>query len=345
MRFKRVTKLLACILAASMCTVPVFASGTTWQDGATDGKETQVRVDFGVNSPTLKVKVPTQCDLKVNPLYNSSATNKVESFTLASKEFVISNNTSDNSTGTSQGVKIMCTATASVTPKQGVMVSYNTVSPQRGDTRKLAHLDLTGATDAQVSESQNAYAGTKGKESITPLSARLQVEVAAPTIAASGAITAAGYGAFAITGQANTGADWQGDDLTVQLSYRLRAVGNSDTPINSPVVPAVTAASSNNTSTGSGTPITTKAQLPISNGIEAANVTGILIHSPENAFQDYFLEASKLTIDKDSTGCAITVPKEDVGLQFLAESYAGKTQDLLIGLDDGRIIATTITVN
>lgn len=343
MRFKRAAKLLACVLSVSMCATPVFAS-SAWQDAANNGQGGSVDLDLGVNSPTLKVKVPTKFDLKVNPFHGTSD-GKVENFALASKEFVISNNTSDNSSGTATGVGLMCTATARINePKDDVMISYNTVAAQAGDTRKLIHMELAGA-NGSVLVSQNTYTGDKA--TITNVGSRLQTKVAAPNVTAG----TPGYGAFAIVGEANTNADWQAQDLKVALSYRLRAVPTSENPVNlAGITLAATATSANNASAGTGNEILDDTVLT-SSVMAMSEVFGIIIHSPTKAFPDYILRASeegKLDVDVEDDGaCTITIPKGDTGINAIANNskLRGKAQDLLIVLTDGRVIAGTITVS
>lgn len=352
MRFKRVTKLLACILSVSMCTVPVFASGSSaWKDVVDDGKDTTIDVGFGVNSAVIKAKVPTSFDLKVNPLYKKGDTSKkVETYTVASKEFVISNNTSANIAGVDQGVALLCTAKGTLTKKDEVMVSYNKFTPQTGDSRKMIHLELTSANagpTAAVAESQNKYDNTIPRNTVpvTAYGSRLQVAVPAPTL--TGGVVTGKYAAFAITGDANTTADWASDDVKVSLSYRLRAV--QDTPLNNPAVAVKTATSANNAKDAAGNVIALDSELTKAALGTEAKVVGVMIHSPSNAFEggnDYPMPASELKIDETATGYKVTIPAENPGIDYLAApKFNGKTQDLLIGLSDGRVIVSKLTVN
>lgn len=341
MKSKRVTKLLACVLAASMCAVPVAAASETMT--ITDDKAHDMDVDFGVNSPIIDVTVPTKANVKVNPMYDKNGTaGDLKEFAVASKELVISNNTSSNDDGS--GVALLCTVRGTITNVgEGVGVSYNTFTPKPASEKKLIHLDITSSnTLPAVSENNKFKIGTAPcvQVPMTNVGARLQLPIAASSNVAG--TNKPGYGAFAITGVANVAADWADTDVNVSLSYRVRAIQES--PMNNPSIANAPATTSGNIATAA-TVIATKTDLAAASLGDGVTVTGLIIHNPENEFDDYALTAEDLEINTDATGCEVKIKAGDPGLTFLGSSYKGKGQDLLLGLSDGRIIATTITVN
>lgn len=330
MKSKRVTKLLACVLATSMCAVPVAAASSDTKP-ITDDKEYTLDVDFGVNSPVIDVTVPTKADVKVNPYNKTTNTGALNEFTVASKELVISNNTKNVDDGT--GVALLCTVRGTITnTAEGVGVSYNTFVPKAGSEKKLIHLDLTSANTASGTQSENnTFGGTTAvtKVPMTKVGSRLQLPISASSN------TAPGYGAFAVTGTANVAAEWADTDVNVSLSYRVRAI--QEAPVNNPNISAVTVTSAN--VANQATQIATITETEMGDGV---SVTGVIIHSPENEFEDYPLTSEQLDITQDATnGYVVKIKAADPGLTFLGgASFKGKGQDLLIGLSDGRIMAT-----
>lgn len=351
--FKRIA---AISLAAAMC-VP----GT-----ALAGQSGSFETSFDVYSPTLTISVPVNADIKINPIADSSATS-VKKFTVASNSIDIMNASVDAEADAAIPVNV--TVKASITSQnEDVISEYNTFTADPISTKKRIHLNLaeaktaaamtvkTGGTAAFDSESkldlsqyevttQADYSTPAKTTAITKFGSLFSMDIAGPstTDTTSGKtfttdptkVTAA-VGSFAVTGEANTNADWQASDVAVAITYNVKA--SKALSITAPTIATAP------TFTSAGT-----ADLEITvPGIGEATVTAIALHNDgEGLYGDFIWESDAYSVDYSTAGSAkITISKDDGALKLLAEDdYQGKAQDLVIALSDGRFVVSTLTVN
>lgn len=325
MRSKRVTKLMACILASSMCTMPVFASGQGVLEHTFTG-------DVTVESVALNVTVPTSFSVKVNPFYGNVA-DTVSGSRIASDEFVISNNTSKNNAP----VAVMCTTTAQITKKgDDVKLYYSDITPDDNSKVKKVHMDVKTISQG-VTASNNQFIAANGVRSIAVTNSKTQIDM---KVAGNG-----GYGAFAIMGNANVGAaDWKAGDLATSVAYRIRAVGagTAEAPITA--LPTVNVQSANLTTAG----IDVAGSTLTANVVKDATIFGVQFHSPDNLFEDVTMQATetqKVTITKtqDTTtpeyaSWTVKLPGTSPFVANLSAHYAdykGRDIDVIVFADNG----------
>lgn len=380
MRVKKASKAIAAALAMAMC-VPgsVFASGATPTatpaPAATSGSFT---TSFDVYSPKLTVKVPVNLDVKVNPLADSASTG-VKYFSVASNSIDVWNASVD--TEADAGIPINVTVKATITEKKDdVLTEYNTFTSDVTATTKRVNLMLSEAdTDAVIALKTGETAAYEAADNkvlklsqwetgteavyrtgsatapvksvaITKYGSLLSVDIAKPTLAA-GATSYIGdatkvtptVGSFAVTGVANASADWKADDIKVEVTYDIKA--SAARGIATPAIATPPTFASGGTA---------DLTIIIPN-VGEAKVFAVGCHNDgEGLYGDYIWESSayKVTYAENSTtsgqiDATITIPKTDAGLsQFLAgNDYKGKKQDFVVGLSDGRMVVSTLTVN
>lgn len=353
------TKIAAAALAMSMC-VPTaaFAAGTTPPaiNGETSGS---FDTSFDVYSPALHISVPLKADVEVNPMADSSNTG-VKQFTVASNSIDIINASVDTEADAAIPVNVTVKATIASTA-EGVVTEYNTFTADNTSTRKRINLNLTAAATAATLDISAAgtdaadtkltdlskitiddaavYTGATNKTAVTKYGSLLSVDIAGPTTTeTSGSFTTdltkvtPGVGSFAVTGVANTNADWKADDVKVAITYNVKA--SKALSIATPTIataPTFTA--------GSDVTITVPS-------VGEAKVVAMAAHNDE-LYGDHIWEEDAFTVDYTTTAgsAIIKLPKDDGALALLAESDKGNAQDLVIALSDGRIVVTTLTAN
>jgi aspartate 1-decarboxylase len=345
-------KFTAALMAMTMCGATAFAADATTQSASSG----TISSAFGVYSPTIVVSVPLKADVQVNPMYDSSATaGTLKTFSVASKDIIIGNATVDadstDSTGTKK-VAIPVSVTAKATLSKvgdGVVTHYAKTNFTASDssTAKEIQLNLTqgtvtaGATKLDTSDDTAVYTGKTTP--VTSWGSQIQFDVAKPTLKSdSTAAEEYGLGAFAITGTANTNADWKEEDLAVTITYNVKASSYAGAPVGTVTDPQINKGAD-------AVFLLTKADLADSKVISVG-----LHNNGDGGYGDYVIPSDdwKVEICENAgtpTGAAvgdavITVSKDNVGLANLGENFAGKAQDFVIVTEDGRFIVTTLTV-
>lgn len=340
MKSKRVTKLLACVLAASMCAVPVFAAEPTTIIN-TDNADGSFAVDFAKKGINVQVSVPTNAHLRVNPLTTlTGMQGTVSNSQIATDDLRIINKTWAPVAGTTsdnEGIPVIVTAYATATKAEGVKLFYtntetDTFSADSDDKNAMMKL----VSGNLPNPSGNATYSTTGGSYVTELGSRIKFSVPGAGSVSSGTsnITisdnGAGLGAMAITGQATVNAPWQNDDIAVEFVYNIRA---SKAPVNDAQPTAAYA--------------TNKITIVAAN-LNKATVTGVAIQDPVANSYGFFpveLEENAITTKADGS-IEIAVP---TGLTDFLKSddsgCKGKDQDLFIQLSDGRVIVSEMSVN
>lgn len=349
-------KIAAAALAATMC-VPGTAFAA--QSGSFE-------TSFDVYSPTLTISVPVNADIKINPIADSSATS-VKKFTVASNSIDIMNASVDEEADAAIPVNV--TVKAAITSQsEDVISEYNTFTADATSTKKRIYLNLSEAGTAAVMSvktggtaafdadkkldlsqyevtSEADYSTPAGTTAITKFGSLFSVDIAGPattdtttgkTFTSDATKVTAAVGSFAVTGVANTNADWKADDVTVAITYNVKA--SKALNITAPTI----ATAPTFTSTG-----TTDLEITVP-GIGEATVTAIALHNDgEGLYGDFIWENDAVSVDYSTAGTAkITISKDDGALKLLAEdNYKGKAQDLIIALSDGRFVVSTLTVN
>ncbi|MEY8430633.1 hypothetical protein AALC75_08915 [Lachnospiraceae bacterium 48-42] len=356
------SKATAVALAMTMC-VPAAAF-------AADNSGS-FETSFDIYSPALTIQVPVKADIQVNPFSDSSATD-VKKFSVASNSIDIWNASVDADKDI--GIPVNATVKATITAqKDNVITEYNAFTEETTSSKKRINLNLStagtpatikakaGETLAFTAENKlnfaqfetNAvadYATPADSVAITKYGSLLSVDIAAPTTtdATAGATftsdatkVTAGVGSFAVTGVANSNADWKADDVAVSITYDVRA--SKARNIKTPKI----AAAPTFTSGSSATDL--EIVLP---DVGDATVTAIAVHNDASEYKDYVWADDAFTVAyaKNTTtskmDATITIPKDDGGLAYLAgDDLKGKAQDLEIALSDGRIVVSTLTVN
>ncbi len=346
MKSKRVTRLLACALATTMCAVPVFASSADPTTSITqDNYDGSVDLDFGKESINVQVSVPTSAALRVNPMATvSSGATAVTGAQIASRDLRIINRTYARTPGTvsnNQGVAVIVTARAQVLGKgDGVKVVYNkanagsNVFSQDSDAKNVM-MELQQGTLSDISG--NGTYGSGAKATVTELGSRIKFAVGAPTSVSSGdnvtvADASVGKAAMAILGEATINAAWQTDDLNVGLVYNIKA-SNSTVTDTQPTLAGVT-----------GNTITIPAAT-----LNEATVEAVAIQDPKKDTYGFFpLEFDETTYTTNASGAAtLTIDSGVIDYLKADDSLKGASnpQDLIIALSDGRVIVTTLTVS
>lgn len=373
MKTRRMTKVAAAALAMAMC-VPcsAFAAGTpTPAPVQTSGSFT---TSFDVYSPKLTIQVPVNLDIEVNPLVDSTATD-VKKFTVASNSIDIWNASVD--TEADAGIPINVTVKATIAEKKAdVMTEYNTFTTDVTATTKRINLMLSQAQTAATLKLKTgetaAFEGTDNKVlklsqwetddaavyttpaqsvAITKYGSLLSVDIAKPaTTESNNSYTAdatkvtATVGSFAVTGVANVSADWKADDVKVDVTYDVKASAARNI-----ATPAIATAP---TFTSGASAADMTVVIP---NVGEAKVVAIGCHNDgEGLYGDYVWDADAYTVTYapnattiTQTDATIKFPKTDAGLAtFLAgDDYKGKKQDFIVGLSDGRMVVSTLTVN
>lgn len=359
-------KIVAAALAMSMC-VPTAAFA------AESDSAGSFTTSFGVYSPALTISVPVNLDIKVNPIADSNATD-VRKFSIASNSIDIANASVD--VDADQEIPVVATIKASITSKgEGVVTEYNTFGENSDSTKKRVHLDLSEAQTAAVYSAKAGetlafttekklnlgqfevgtkaiYATPAANVPITKYGSLLVLNIDGP--ATSDTTTNATFstdpekvtpavGSFAVTGVANTNADWKEDDIAVAVTYNVKA--SNEVTLNTP---AIASAPTFNSASPADLVITVP-------NVGEATVFAVGCHNDnEGAYGDYNWDTAAYTVTyapnattTTQTDATITFKKEDEGLsKFLAgDDYKTKPQDFIIGLSDGRMVVTTLTVN
>ena len=356
-KFSKVTSVA---LAMAMC-MPMTALAA--------GQQGTFDTSFDVYSPKLTIQVPVNADIQINPLSDSTQTDLTQ-FSVASNSIDIWNASVDLEKD--QAIPINATVTATISSKKDeVITEYNNFTPSVTSPVKRINLNLTeaetataidvkdGATAAFDTEKKldltkyatktaAVYTGARNKTAITQWGSSLSVDIAGPTTtdttagktySSDATKVKATVGSFAVTGVANASADWKADDITVAITYDIRAsqTRNITTPTiaTAPVFTSGTSA--------------TDLTIAVPN-VGEATVTAMAAHNDESDYGDYFWEEDAYTVTyataSGNTTATIKIPKDDGGLAYLAgDDYKGEAQDFAIALSDGRIIVTTLTVN
>ncbi len=331
-------KVAAVTLAMTMC-LPCVAFAEEEIGRATlDAASQSGKIDtsFGVYAPPITVNVPVKANIRINPLAEDNASgadsNTVKNFTVASNSIDVRNSSMDDGTG----IPVNVTVSASISKAaKGVMQVYSDFTPVEGSTQKKIHLDLAEAKTAASADgtTEAVYDMTSSnanlnKAVVTKYGSLLSVDIDAPADADNPEV-----GSFAVVGGANANADWRADDIAVNITYRIKA--SKPLAVKTPTVADLTVVG------GSDLEITV-------NGIGEAKVTALGAHNDEaGKYGDYLWEAKAFTVDYSTSDQAtITIKGTDAGLGVLAkDGYKGIAQDFIIGLSDGRMVVTTLTVN
>lgn len=344
MKSKRVTKLLACVLSMAMCASPVWASSGDYEnkDNLKGGASGDITTEMGPYAPVVSVNVPTKARVEVNPLFQKTDTS-VNGWGIASKSLVITNKSYD--ADKSMGIPLVVTADAQITAKKdGVKTYYEKGSrsgftPSANSSAKAVCMSLSVGNLNTATTSTNANYKTAGKmtDVITTVGSQVQLQVAAPSDATAANRT---YGAFAVVGDANVNANWQDGDITLALSYDIKAA-------NSGIKQKPTLANSNMTVTAltSGNAISING-LSV-NGLDGAFVEKILIHDVKENGNDWELDANdesqvKWDLNAAGTQYKLTIPASGDVDWYKEELIHGKPYDMIIKLDDGRYITTPL---
>lgn len=357
MKFK-MKKMAATAMAVAMC-VPCAVS-------AADNKGS-FDTSFDIYAPVLTVSVPTTMDIRVNPLADTASTTDktVGKFAIASNSIDIVNGSVD--VDADKAIPVNATIHATIASKgEGVTTEYNTFTASETSAVKRVYLTLSqanktatvdpaagefvSATDKHLNlstythKTDAEYDAVTNKATITKYGALLSVDIAGPTTAdttntgATFSTTATDVtptvGSFAITGVVNANADWKPTDLTVNVTYDIRA--SKPRTFTTPTVAPVT-----HTSGTSATDLVITVT-----GVGEATVTAMALHN-DSAYGDFPFETAQYALDYSTAGTVkITLKKDDAVLSFLAgDDFKGKAQDLVIALSDGRMVTTSLTVN
>lgn len=358
-------KIAAATLALSMC-IPSFAFAAD----TTTVAEGSFTTSFDVYSPKLTIQVPVNADIRINPIADNSATD-TKRYTVASNSLDVWNASVDADADVGIPVNVTVNATlASVS--DDVYVKYNTFTPDATSVKKSIWLKLseaqtaatigakTGETlafDAEKKlnfaqfEQKNAAAYTTPKQdtAITKYGALLSVDIAAPdgdsaAVAPDTKFTSdvtkvtPKVGSFAVTGEANTNADWKADDVEVSITYKVKA--SKSLSLTTPVIaaaPTFSAASTNDL------------DIVVPN-VGESTIESVIVHN-DDAYTDVILRdeftvnyASNATTSSQ-TDATITLPNDAEILTTLAgDDLKDKPQDILIELSDGRFVVSTLTV-
>lgn len=338
MKSRRVTKLLACVLATTMCAVPVFASEP---NVTADDTTNEIGVSFGKKGVNVRVSVPTTANLQVNPFW-VNAPNTVSGSEIASDDLRIINRTwrEDETSATGKsGVSVNVTAGATINNKaEGVKIIYQTPAAN-ADTfaanseEKNVKMELKSGTLDDISGNGTYTGGSSAV--VTQLGSRIKFAVDAPTSVSSDDSSTvsdgdAGLGAMAILGNATVNASWVNSDLEVGVVYNIKA---SNTPDSYPAAaPTFT----------SGKTTITDAML------NKATIERVCLQDPvgdEYGLFDIDLEAEGTlkAVTTSGGGVELTIPTETQTFLKETATLKGKPQDVLIQLSDGRVLTSTVS--
>lgn len=366
----RMTKIAAVALAATMC-VPTPVLATSTAATATSEASGTFETDFGLYSPKLNISVPVKAEIRVNPLIEASG-NGVGTFKVASNSIDIMNASVDTEKDT--GIPINVAVTAAITNKaDDVITEYNPAfTASTTSTIKKLNLELTKASADAVAVANTApdtvpafdseklvnlsgyKVGTAAAyanpgTAITKYGSQLSIDIDAPTTANKTTDTPAkdtfisgdaekitpSVGSFAVTGEANTAASWKAEDIAVQITYDVRA----SSPLQL-TAPTASPATINSTTVADVT-------ITVSN-VGEAKVAALACHN-DNLYGDQIWDADAYSVTyataSGATTATIKLPKEDAGVQLLAKDMKNTTHDLVIGLSDGSVVVTTLTVS
>lgn len=350
-------KAVATALAVTMC-VPFSAFAA--QTGSFD-------TSFDVYSPVLTINVPTKLDVRVNPIADTSK--GVQRFGVASNSIDIMNASVDVEKDAAIPVNVTVKAQIS-TAADDVVTAYNTFTADSTSTKKKIYLELSEANTAAVFGAGKDDQGTAlapafdndkrlvlsnyavataaeydsiaNKAAITKYGSLLSMDIAGPattdstagaTYSSDATKVSAAVGSFAITGAANTNADWKASDVAVAVTYNVKA--SQPLTITTPKLTTAPSAAA-----GADVSFTIT-------GIGEATVTALAVHNDESDYGDYIWDAEDVTVDYSTPGSVeITVAKDNAALGVLAsDALKGKPQDLVVALSDGRMVVSTLTIN
>lgn len=327
-------RVAAVTLAMSMC-LPGMAFAEDEIERASASNAGEIKTAFDVYNPTISVSVPTSAAIKVNPLVSNTDTGEVKDFAVASNSIDVFNATVDEG----NLIPLVVTVNATVTKAAaGVVQAYNDFTPDDASSVKKIHLELAEAAthasaDGTTKASYDLSAAGANKAVITKWGSMLSVDVPAP--ASEGAVAVK---SFAVVGKANTSADWKKDDISVKMTYKIKASKQLNV-----VTPTI--ATAPEVDQGDDLVVAVK-------GIGEAKVIAVGAHNDEAKYVDYLwsdTDTKKLyTVEYDTANAGtatVTIKGTDAGLNFLAGAdYSGKPQDFIIALSDGRKVVTTLTV-
>lgn len=337
---KCLTRLTGAALAVMMAvpTMPVLAAS------ANSGT---ITATFGVYAPSLTVTVPVSTAIKINPAADSNATTKVEGYTVASDNIVILNATVDEK---GNPLKVLFTVNAKYTGvAEDVVAHYGTFS--KNDLSKSKELQLkmvpsssvtlgTAGSGTSIDLTQATVTlNTSSAQVVTSLGSQLNLQVGAPTLGSNEEFTAFGTAAFALIGDANTNADWENDDVAVELTYNMKA---SSVDVAKFVISGAVATA----------PTTTEITVSDAStvNLNGATIKSVMVANPDGEYPEYVFPESNYTVEytaattPDDAKYKITLNADDPGVAFIKDAYSGKAQDLVILMSDGRVIITTITL-
>lgn len=362
----RFAKIVATAMALTMCmpTAAFAASTTPTINGETTGS---FNTSFDIYSPALHISVPLKADIQVNPMADTSNTG-VRQFSVASNSIDIINASVDTEADTAIPVNVTVQAAITGTG-EGVVTAYKSFTVDEKSTKKKINLMLTEASTAAVLDETNRaamtgdksklldlstvpvktaaeYTGATNSTAITKYGSLLSVDIVAPTLETG--ITSyigdptkvkAAVGSFAVTGVANTNADWAKDDIAVAITYKVKA--SNTLSIETPTVASVTQVAS----------ATTDLTITVPD-VGEATVTALALHNDdaygdivwEDATDDVTYAPNATTTTQ--TDATIKIKKDNAILTTLAgDEFKTKAQELVIALSDGRMVVTDITVN
>ncbi len=345
MKSKRVTKLLACVLASSLCAVPVAASATTvdvtGEGGVSGGK---ITTDFGIYSPSVTVTVPTKAEIRINPLKVAGSTS-VNGYEIASNELQIVNKSID--TKNKAGIPVLFTANAKITKKgSDVKVYYDNTTAGSGynsassnSKAKEAYVVLQAADGQSASSgvSANASFATLGSNPITTVGSQLHMPLGTPTLDSAGAAVAAPtYGTYAVVGIANENAPWVADDLNIELTYNIKATASTGAS-----APAITLQGTQ----VSGNALSINATDAALDGVWPSEF--VLHHKAEKVGEWNITDVVEWERNAADDGWVITIPASDTTLQWYQQEYASNknkgTLELVVGFTDGSVKRLDVT--
>lgn len=370
---KRLNRIAALALAGTM----VFP-GAAWATSTTVNSASSGNFDtsFSVYSPELTISVPLTLSIQVNPLANTSDPG-VRQFTVASNSIDIINASVD--VEEDAGIPVDVTVKGTITNQaDGVQTTYNSFTNDPTSAVRKAFLQLSQAQTAagttlkmesgtavtptfdsgnkldlskyETETTAAVYTTPKQSVTITKYGSLLSMGITGPTTTDNTAgkkfstdatkITPA-VGSFAVTGVANAGADWKESDIAVSVTYAVKA-----SEARNVTTPTITSAP---TFTAGSNAADITITVP---GVGEAKVKGIACHNDGvDLYGDYVLKEGEWSVVYDTNSstnkidATITIPKDAAFLGTLGGAdYSTKAQDMVIALDDGRSVVTTLTV-
>ncbi len=365
----RFTKIAAAALAMTMC-FPTAAFATGAAAPAINGeKEGTLDTSFDIYSPALHISVPLKADIQVNPMADSSGTG-VGQFTVASNSIDVINASVDTEADKAIPVNVTVKATIS-SKKDEIVTEYNTFTADATSTKKKINLNLTEAPTAATLDTSNraadaanaklldlskvpvdtaaVYTGATNSTAITSFGSLLSVDIAAPgtddttnNSFVDPTKVKPAVGSFAVTGVANTNADWKKDDVTVAITYNVKA--STALSIATPAIATAPAFTSGSAAAD--------VSIVVPN-VGESTVTAMALHNANaGLYGDFVFEADAYTVayaenaTTNKTDATITIPKDNAVLTTVltGDDYSGEAQDLVIALSDGRFVVSTLTV-